>query len=517
MSGPAGSRRLVSAALACLVAATVALWVATGDPAVALAPLLAAALGWAFLKVPFHRTALLVFFLAIVADNPKEHPAQGRWSSPLAPLGVLLYENLNNITGVAALRFCVMDLLLAALFVMALVRERPKGAVPPPPALHALAAVAWVAVVWLELFGLARGGDFKASLWQARQLFWTPAIVAIFAAALRGPADHGALGKVVITAALLKAAAGVYYTQVICPRLGLVPDYATTHSDTVLFVTAAVAAAALWLEERTATAALICSAILAAVGAGILVNDRRLAFVSLGGAVAMLRFVLPPDGLRRTFDRLLVAAVPATIVYLAIGWRSGSAFFGPARTVASLFSPADLSSSMRDIENFNLVVTWKQNPLLGMGLGHEYKELVQPAWLEALFPLYRYIGHNGILWLGAAGGVVGFTAFWMLPAALAFFAARAYAFSAAPLDRAAALTALSVTTTIGVQAFGDMGLNSWTVVFFLAVGLAVASKLAVASGAYPGPRSDRRASPARAAPSTSPHGGATCSLSTSSS
>ena len=42
-----------------------------------------------------------------------------------------------------------------------------------------------------------------------------------------------------------------------------------------------------------------------------------------------------------------------------------------------------------------------------------------------------------------------------------------------------------VVVIFGVQAHGDMGLNSWTSMFCLGMSLAVAAKLAVASGAFP--------------------------------
>jgi hypothetical protein len=488
-----------------VVAATLAAWAVTQDPAIAVIPLALAALAWALVAAPPHRTAQVVFFLAILADNPKEHPAEGRWASPLQPLGVILYENLNNITGVPALRFSGADLLLGALFAMALVRRPRRDAVPAPAALHRCLALAWVAVVWLELWGLARGGDFKASLWQLRPLFWAPVIAYVFAASVRGPRDHEAIGKAVVVAALIKAAFGVYYYEIVSRPLGHWPGYATTHSDTVLFVAAAMIAATLWLERPSLRTAVIALAILVPVGLGIIVNGRRLAYVAMALSVATIYLVLPPGGVRRSSARALLTAAPLTALYLAVGWSSESAIFGPARKVASLFSKDDRSAAMRDIENYNLILTWKKHLLLGSGFGHGYDELTRPAGIQEIFSLYRYIGHNSILWLEAAGGLVGFTAFWMLLAALAYFAARSYRFAAAPRDRTAALSALSVVVIFGVQAHGDMGLNSWTAMFFLGMSLAVASKLAVASGAWPWPR--RVAAPRALGPSLSPSPG----------
>jgi hypothetical protein len=490
-----GSAPFATALVLSVSAATVAAWIGTENPALALSPLVLVLLGWALVAARPHRIALTVFFLAVVVDNPKEIPAEGFWHSPLEPLGVLLYENLNSITGIQALRFSATDLLLAALFVTTVVRKRAPGTVPAPRALHRILALAWVAVVWLEVWGIARGGELKVSLWQLRPLFWAPVIAYVLARDLRGPRDHVAVGKAVVGAAIVKAALGAYYYFVVSRPLGYYPQYATTHSDTILFVAAAVIAIALALERLTLRAIGASIAILVPVLLGILVNGRRLAYVSLAGSAVAIYLMLPAGVIRRTANRVLAASAPLGLVYLAIGWTSDAAIFGPARKVATLFSKDDRSAAMRDIENYNLVYAWRQHLLLGTGFGHEYDELTSPEGAAINYPLYRYIAHNSVLWLENAGGYLGFTAFWLLLATLAYFSARAYRFATRPIDRAAALTALSVVVMFVVQAYGDMGLNSWTAMYFLGMGLAISSKLAVATGAFPWP--GRAPAPAR--------------------
>jgi hypothetical protein len=488
MSAERGAPWHASALIAAVVASTLIAGIVTGDPRITLAPVGLTVLAWALLAAPLHRIALVVFFVAIVADNPAEHPAEGHWASPLQPLGVLLYDNLNNITGIRSLRFSGMDLLLAVLVLVVVVRGPNADAIPAPRALHRCLGVAWLAVIWLEAWGLLRGGDFKASLWQIRPLFWAPVVAYIFSASLRGPRDHAAIGAAVVSAAILKAALGAYYYLVVCRPLGYQPAYATTHSDTVLFVGAMTIAVAIGIERQTPRAVLGAAITIAAAGLGVIVNGRRLAYVSLLGSLVTMYALLPRSGPRRTINRALAAVTPAAAAYLALGWSSGSAIFGPARKIASLFSKTDRSSGMRDIEDYNLILTWKKHLILGSGFGHEYDEISRADSIRDIFPLYRYIGHNSILWLASVGGLVGFTAFWLLLVVTAFFAARSYRFATAPLDRAAALGALSMAGIVAVQAYGDMGLTSWTAIFLLAASLVVAAKCAVAVGAFPWPR-----------------------------
>ncbi|MFO0756279.1 MAG: hypothetical protein U0359_07290 [Byssovorax sp.] len=494
------SHLLEGALITGISAATLLLWLSTFDVLVALAPVALAAGVWALLRAPPHLTAISVFFLAIVVDNPKEHPFEDRFVSPLKPLGVALYENLNTLTGVGALRFSGSDVLLAALFLAAIAKERRSSAVPPPPALSKVLGIAWLSVIWMELWGMLRGGDFKASLWQARPLFWAPVIALVFARSVRGPADHLLVGKAVILAALIKASFAIYFYFIVCRPLGYYPGYATTHSDTVLFVAASVIALAIALEERKLPTALASLAVLLWVGLGIIVNGRRVAYLSLTGSIAAIRLVLPDSPIRRSFDRLLVRVVPIAAVYLALGWTSNAAVFGPARKVASLFSAEDRSAGMRDIENFNLTADFKHHLLTGIGFGNAYNELTRPEGIEQIFPLYRYIGHNSILWLHNAGGLVGFASFWLQPALLSYLAARSYRFATCPRDRAAALACLSVVVIFGVQAQGDMGLNSWTAMFFLGMSLALSAKLAVASGALSFPHAPVLSGAARSRP-----------------
>jgi hypothetical protein len=59
-----------------------------------------------------------------------------------------------------------------------------------------------------------------------------------------------------------------------------------------------------------------------------------------------------------------------------------------------------------------------------------------------------------------------------------------------------ALTTVSILVVYLVYCYGDLGLGTWTSVFTVAPALAIASKLAVATGAWPSAaRSPRRVLP----------------------
>jgi O-antigen ligase len=145
----------------------------------------------------------------------------------------------------------------------------------------------------------------------------------------------------------------------------------------------------------------------------------------------------------------------------------------------------DYSTSMRDIENFNLAWTLRGHPLLGSGFGHEYVEKVKAVDISSIFPQYRYVPHNSVLGLLAFGGVIGLSGVFLTLVVGVYLAARAHRFAGAPGERAAGLAVISAVIVYLIQCYGDMGFMSWTGVFTLAPALAIAGQTASATGAWP--------------------------------
>src|SRR5882762_3692581 len=97
---------------------------------------------------------------------------------------------------------------------------------------------------------MASSGSTQQMLWQAHQLAFIPLLFFLFAAALRGRADHAALAKLVVGAALIKAALacwvrwGLHFAKTEVPT-------ATSHQDSLLFAVAcAILISQLWEDPR---------------------------------------------------------------------------------------------------------------------------------------------------------------------------------------------------------------------------------------------------------------------------
>lgn len=433
------------------------------------------------LAVPMRWTAFTILALALVVDNPGERPMEGMWESPLLGVGRLLYLNLHNLTGIEALRFSALELLMGLLMLIIVGRKLRGDAIDDPLSLGALPnpmkmAFAWffAAITFLELYGLARGGDFRNSLWQIRQLFWLPVLGVLFGNAFKTAGARKALLWALMAIAWIRSAIGAYFYFAVCRPQGIRPDYVTTHSDSLLTVVAMLIGLTA-LAERPSRQHLLLNAVLQPMLLlGLIVNNRRLAFVSLAVGVVTL-IVLGPPVLIRFLKRSAIVAVPLVVIYAGVGWNSTAGIFKPVSMIRSVSSQKDSSSETRDIENFNLIQTLKRHPLLGSGFGHEYVEVVQALRVDQIFAQYRFIAHNSVLWLLSLSGWVGFTLVWMVFPVAVLISLKVRQDSTLVLDRVTAFATAAAVLCFVLQAWGDMGLQSW-------MGALIASSLMGATG-----------------------------------
>jgi O-antigen ligase len=160
--------------------------------------------------------------------------------------------------------------------------------------------------------------------------------------------------------------------------------------------------------------------------------------------------------------------------------------FAPIHMLRSVLdSRTDSSSLWRDMENFNLFVTVRSNPVFGTGFGHGYIESIRLPDISEGFELWRYQPHNSILGLLAFAGILGFAAIWLIIPLGIFFGIRNYRLSQSAQDRTLALSSVCVIISYVVHCYGDMGLGTWTSVFTVGPALALIGKQAVATGAWP--------------------------------
>jgi hypothetical protein len=464
-----------------------------GDPRVAVAPLVWVLVLYLLAAMPLRSHLALMVFATWLSDAISiELPEKGGvWLPPFYSLRFVLTENLNKVVPIPALRFSLLDLIYVLMLTLVVVRTAmkirvdTKGRQETTAVLDRLVIVALATVIMLLVYGIGiRGGDFKQSLWQFRQILWLPVVIWLFGYALRGAQDFQRIVNWMLLAACVKILPGVIFFFKVARPLGFEPATLYSHNDSILFVVCILALLIRFLHDVSWKNGLLFTVVGSWIMLGNVLNNRRLSFV--GFAVGLLLIVLTLRGpSKKAVRKALVVLAPLIAVYLIVGQNRSGTFFKPARQIMSVTNQEDSSSGTRDIENFNLIVTLKPNKLLGNGWGHEYIELVRADDISVFFAQYRFIAHNSVLWLWTIGGLIGFSIIWMQLVAGVFFARRAYLFARNPLEQSTAMTALVIMSTYMMQAWGDMGVIAPTATLTVALAIAAAAKLAVSTGAFP--------------------------------
>jgi hypothetical protein len=501
-----GSMRAGSLAFVALLIGTGILTALTavlssGAPFLAVVPVLVVALVFAILRAPLRWTTTTLIFLSLAL--PMTGDAEGKWHTPLMKLGDLVNRNIDAAFPGSGLKVTGTELLLLALACLAgwrwisgrsgAVRKLDDATVGRDLSLIFLAGVGGAL-----LNGLLRGGDFMTAQFQTRSLLAYPALYFLFSAAYRRPDDYRMLGRLLALISILRAvmAAGVAYS---IERFdGLKIDYASNHWDSILFAVGAVILTIGYLERPTRSRAFAALVGIPLILLGMLANNRRLAWVELGAAAGTIFILANRSPWRHRVARALLLAAPVLALYLAIGWNSGSSAFKPVKMLRStLDAKVDRSTWDREVENWNVVMSSHDHPILGRGYGFGYTVFVESDDISPWFPQFKAMPHNAILGWFLFAGVIGFTAMWAFFVGTVYLAVRAYARTTVPDERAATLCVVAAIVAVAVQAWGDMGPASIQSRMVGAMAAFVAVKLAVRSGAWPARRiADPRGAPA---------------------
>ena len=441
----------------------------------------------ALLFAPLRSCVFSLVFLSLIADAPQDNPMSGHWHSPLYALGQVLCSNWSGTFGISALPFSGIDVAGFVLLVRAaLSADRARLAAP----LRSAAAAFFATVVLLAAAGAVRGGSADAAYWQVRQLAWMPGLIWLSAHALDGESGFLRLSQLIVAAALVKSAVGLWFHFFVALPRGIDSPVILSHSETLLLCLAVALLAARWLERPNA-ASLRSLLFLPPILAAIWLNNRRIAWVGLTASAALIWNFARWNAGKRALARGALFAVPLAVAYVAAGWQSDAPAFKPVAAARTVISPrrtvqragADSSTGAREIENFNLSQTLRLHPL-GTGLGHPYEEAIKGPDISADFALYRYIPHNEVVWMLTAGGPIGFFLLWSLFVVGIYLAARSHRFARTPVERCAALASLCAQVMFVIQAWGDMSTQSWSAVWLASAALAAAGALAVRTGAW---------------------------------
>ena len=360
---------------------------------------------------------------------------------------------------------------------------RSTGARIPSGPLVVAYTIYIAVVVLAEARGLISGGDFNISLWELRPQVYGFVMFVLAASLVRERGQLMRLAVIFFAAVALKALLGLYrYFETLGGNLGT-RESILSHEESYFFAMflIGVVAALIWYRRWKLLLPLIALSPL--VGLALLENRRRVGMLALWAALIVLAMLAVrfEFSLRRY---LVVASAVVAIgagVFLAAYWDHQYGTIGQlVRPVHSLFEPDQRdaqSDAYRQAENANLTFTYQTSPVIGIGFGRPMLYIFPMADISYIYPLWNYIPHNTILWIGMRMGAVGLIAFWALIGMAILAAARQMNVRTDPLLRGIAAFAIAAIVAELVVGWGDLQLENYRNMMFLGTMLGIIDAL----------------------------------------
>jgi hypothetical protein len=403
-----------------------------------------------------------------------------------------LYDNLSNITPFSGVLANSLELMLVAVLVTVLVRvvvKRERGW-KHNPLVGPVLAFACALVVWLVL-GMMRGGETNIALWELRALTYYCLLALLVPQLIENRSDVELLMWTAIAFITFKAFQGLYnYAVVLKGDLSGVQAI-TGHEDALFFafVLILLAGLAAYQASKGKLALLLLAA--PVIGFTFVATDRRVAYVALALGLMIFAAMLLSDKSKRKL--VAVVGIPiliAMVLVLAAGWNSAGAIGRPARAIKSITSPSSTediqSNQYRKVEEFNLIVTIKQSPFIGIGFGRPYQ---MAGKLDKItFTLASFIPHNEIFWLWAKMGTIGFAVFWSMVAFIVAYSVAAFRTLKDPYYRAIVAAVAALVAMQMIVSYADLQLTFARNMVLLGVMVGVLSRLVDLDEASPAVR-----------------------------
>lgn len=489
----AASRQNIIITIIFVVIVVALVGLSNGNIAAALVPPLAVSALLALVYLPMRYTVTTFFIVVLLINSPGHNPMSGMWEGPLTLFGELFYSNLKNVTGIPGLSFNLVEAGLGLLVIVMTMRTILRNNIdrhltyPAARPMKIAAFVSLGAMLFAMFFGAVRGGNIREAFFQTRVLFWIPFILMLCMRAFKTDRDIRRLGVGLIFISLAHILEGAYFYFIHVRPRGLDLQYIMTHFETVWFVLTMVVLLSTLLETLKLRALWNLILIGGIVMWGIVTNDRRLAYVSMAASL-MVMFVFIQHGIRRWLIRAALATLPLSVAYVFIGMHSNAAIFAPVHNLTSVADDTDASNFCRNVENYDLILTLRKNPLVGTGWGHEYDEVIVSIVYEQFAYLYR--PHNSMLALLAFTGAIGFYLIWIYLPIGAFLASRTYLTASTPLQRTTAMAAMCVVPIYMIQCYGDLGIEDVDTAIVMSAPLACVANLVMRTGGLEEPKSN---------------------------
>ncbi len=362
-------------------------------------------------------------------------------------------------------------------FVWVLVAALRKNVHLTPVPLKFLAGLFFVSVIASIANGLSRGGDFIVALWGTRAFFYMGAMFLFVPQIIKTKEQLVTLIWFCIAGISFKAFQGAIRYASLGFSFGYWPNIyetLTNHEDPVFFITLFILLISLSLFGGNPGQKRALQWLLVPLLLGYVAAQRRATYASFMAAMIGV-VVLLPSREKRIILRVLVVFSMVFGTYLAIFWNSYSRIGYVAQQFKSTVTDEqgvrgakDVQSTMyRKIEDYNLSITFRSSPILGIGFGKAFDRVLK-MWGSG-FANGDFIAHNQILWLFVVMGAGGAFFFWLFFNAYVFKATCVFVNLSDPYLKAVCVVCIVSVINQFVVSYVDMQLTWYRNMVYLGV------------------------------------------------
>lgn len=333
----------------------------------------------------------------------------------------------------------------------------------------------WPAMVFIGFitfglgYGILRGGSLNTGLWEARPIYYLPAMLILTSNLIRTREQVSKLIWIAMIGIFIDGISGTLFViNTLQFQLSTV-DRIAEHSASIHANTFFVLLISAWMFRASYARRLIMPVMLPVIALSYLANQRRAAFITLAIAIVLMLAILYWEN-RQAFWLITPVLAVAGMAYLAIFWNSSGTLGMFASAIKSVVAQdasnaADQSSNLyRLIENTNTKFTIKNAPLTGVGFGNKFF-IIWPMPDISFFVWWEYIVHNSVMWIWMKAGIGGFLSMIFLVGSTIMVGVQAYQRMPGGDLRAIALMATLYIIMHFVYAYVDMSWDNQSMIY----------------------------------------------------
>ena len=262
------------------------------------------------------------------------------------------------------------------------------------------------------VYGLSRGGSVNIALWEARPIYYIPAMLVLTTNLLHKRSDVNALFWVIAGALFVLSVSGVWDVATVLKFNIKSVESIAEHGFSIRANTFFILLIAVWIFRKTSVKRVVLPLMSPFVLGSYFANQRRAGYITIAIALLFVAIVLYREN-RRAFWLIVPIVSVCAIVYLGAFWNASGGLGAPARAIKSVVAKDagnardNASNTYRIVEDANIMFTIKVSPLLGIGFGKPFY-IVYPMPDISFFVWWQYITHNSMMWMWMQAGLGGF-------------------------------------------------------------------------------------------------------------